>query len=35
LKVAAIIAMGDPSLTEGQPFLVGTSEGSGVSLQEQ
>jgi hypothetical protein len=27
--------MGDPSLTEGQPFLVGTSEGSGVSLQEQ
>ncbi|KAK7598868.1 related to acetylxylan esterase precursor [Fusarium oxysporum] len=29
-NVAAIIAMGDPSLTEGQPFLVGTSEGSGI-----
>ncbi|KAF4343234.1 acetylxylan esterase 2 [Fusarium beomiforme] len=28
--VAAIIAMGDPSLTEGQPFHVGTSEGSGI-----
>ncbi|KAK2683730.1 Cutinase/acetylxylan esterase [Fusarium oxysporum f. sp. vasinfectum] len=30
-NVAAIIAMGDPSLTEGQPFLVGTSEGSGLT----
>ncbi|KLO87862.1 uncharacterized protein Y057_14879 [Fusarium fujikuroi] len=29
-NVVAIIAMGDPSLTEGQPFLVGTSEGSGI-----
>ncbi|KAG9508006.1 hypothetical protein J7337_001563 [Fusarium musae] len=29
-NIAAIIAMGDPSLTEGQPFLVGTSEGSGI-----
>ncbi|KAF9776698.1 hypothetical protein IL306_005091 [Fusarium sp. DS 682] len=29
-KVAAIIAMGDPSLTEGQTFHVGTSEGSGI-----
>ncbi|KAF4448006.1 hypothetical protein F53441_8521 [Fusarium austroafricanum] len=29
-KVAAIIAMGDPSLTEGQSFHVGTSQGSGI-----
>ncbi|KAM0441085.1 hypothetical protein ACHAPT_000390 [Fusarium lateritium] len=29
-KVAAIIVMGDPSLTEGQPFTVGSSHGSGI-----
>ncbi|KAF4963809.1 hypothetical protein FSARC_8169 [Fusarium sarcochroum] len=29
-QVAAIILLGDPSLTEGQPFHVGSSQGSGI-----
>ncbi|WZH40508.1 cutinase [Fusarium acuminatum] len=29
-NIASVILMGDPSLTEGQPFHVGTSKGSGM-----
>lgn len=31
LKVAAVVLMGDPSTTKGQPFHVGSSVGNGVS----
>ncbi|KAF7553799.1 hypothetical protein G7Z17_g3394 [Cylindrodendrum hubeiense] len=29
-KIAAVVLMGDPSFTAGQPFNVGTSHGSGI-----
>ncbi|KAM5355317.1 hypothetical protein ACJ41O_001963 [Fusarium nematophilum] len=29
-KVAAIVLMGDPSRTDGQPFNIGTSQGNGI-----